>query len=415
MTAPHALGMPMAASAARWPDRELDVAAVRRSGRRATPFRDVVLKVHQRCNLACDYCYVYTMADQSWRDQPMVMRREVWTATAERMAGHAETHGLTSMRLVLHGGEPLLAGRDRLRELIIDFRAAFTATCRLEIQIQTNGTLLTEEILDVFAEYDVRVGVSLDGIATDNDNRRPYPDGRGSFSAVDRGLRLLTSPRYADAFAGLLCTVDPSTDPLACYEALLSYRPPRIDLLLPHANWSAPPERPVGGSATPYADWLIAIFDRWYDAPRQETSVRLFEDVMALILGGAGRSEQVGLSPVAVVVVETNGAIELVDSLKSAYPGACATGLSVFGDAFDAALDHPGVVARQIGVAALSETCRACALHTVCGGGHYAHRYRNPDGFRNPSVFCADLMVLIRHVHRRMADDVKRATEAATS
>jgi uncharacterized protein len=414
MTAPQALGMPIAASAAGWPDRDLDVAAVRRSGLRPTPFRDVVLKVHQRCNLACDYCYVYTMADQSWRDQPLVMKRETWRATAERMAAHAASHGLTSMRLVLHGGEPLLAGRDRLVELINDFRSAFAAGCHLQIQIQTNGTLLSEDIIKVFHEHGVRVGVSLDGVAADNDNRRPYPDGRGSSSAVDRGLRLLTSPRYADAFAGLLCIVEPSTDPLACYEALLSYHPPKIDLLLPHANWSAPPDRPDGGTTTPHADWLIAVFDRWYDAPRQETSVRLFEDVMALILGRTGSSEQVGLSPVAVVVVETDGAIELVDSLKSTYPGACATGLSVFRDAFDAALDHPGVVARQIGVAALSETCRACPLHSVCGGGHYAHRYRHPDGFRNPSVFCADLTALIRHVHRRMANDLKRATGAAT-
>lgn len=413
MTAPQVIGMPSKASPAGWPDRELDVAAVRRAGGRPTPFRDVVLKVHQRCNLACDYCYVYTMADQSWRDQPLVMKRAVWTATAERMVEHAAAHDLDHIRLILHGGEPLLAGRGRLQDLLNDFRAAFSAGCRLDIQIQTNGTLLTEDILELFDEFGVRVGVSLDGVAADNDNRRRYPDGRGSFGVVDRGLRLLTSPRHAEAFAGLLCTVDPSTDPVACYEALMSFRPPTIDLLLPHANWSSPPERPAQGSTTPYADWLITIFDRWYDAPRQEVSIRLFEDVMALILGGSGRSEQIGLSPVAVVVVETDGAIELVDSLKSAYPGACSTGLTVFADEFDTALDHPGVVARQIGVAALSDTCRSCVLHTVCGGGHYAHRYRAPDGFRNPSVFCADLMVLIRHVHGRMAGDIESAVEAA--
>jgi uncharacterized protein len=414
MAAPQVIGMPTTAAAAGWPDRELDVAAVRRSGVRPTPFRDVVLKVHQRCNLACDYCYVYTMADQSWRDRPLFMDRETWRATAGRMTAHAATHDLSSMRLVLHGGEPLLAGQDRLRELLADFRAAFAAGCRLDIRIQTNGTLLTDGILDLFDEYGVRVGVSLDGLAEDNDNRRRYPDGRGSSGAVDRGLHLLSEPRHAGTFAGLLCTVDPSTDALACYEALLRYRPPAIDLLLPHANWSSPPDRPAG-SPTPYADWLITIFDRWYDAPRQEVSIRLFEDIMALVLGGSSRSEQVGLSPVAVVVVESDGAIELADSLKSAYPGACATGLTVFNDEFDAALDHPGVVARQIGAEALCDTCRGCVLHTVCGGGHYAHRYRRPDGFRNPSVYCADLMVLIRHVQRRMVADLTDLPTASTT
>ena len=31
------------------------------------PLRQFVLKVHSRCDLACDHCYVYQSADQSWR------------------------------------------------------------------------------------------------------------------------------------------------------------------------------------------------------------------------------------------------------------------------------------------------------------------------------------------------------------
>ncbi|GIF07180.1 FxsB family cyclophane-forming radical SAM/SPASM peptide maturase [Actinoplanes siamensis] len=379
-----------------WPDQGLDVAALLRGGWRPTAFRDVVLKVHQRCNLACDYCYVYTMADQSWRRRPRVMDRRTWRSAAARTARHADAHDLAEMRLVLHGGEPLLAGPGRLDELIGDFRAAFPAGRRLDVRMQTNGTLIDEAAVELFRAHDVRVGVSLDGAAEANDRRRRRADGRGSSADVDRGLRLLPAAN----FAGLLCTIDPDTDPVACYEALLSHRPPAIDLLLPHANWDTPPDRP-------FADWLIAVFDRWYDAPRQETSIRLFEDVMALLLGGAGRSEQVGLSPVAVVVVETDGAIELADSLKSAFPGACATGRTVLADEFDAVLRHPGVVARQIGAGALGDSCLACPLHRVCGGGHYAHRYRSGDGFRNPSVYCADLARLIRHVHRRMSADLK--------
>ncbi len=134
---------------------------------------------------------------------------------------------------------------------------------------------------------------------------------------------------------------------------------------------------------------------------------------MALILGGTGRSEQVGLSPVAVVVVETDGAIEQVDSLKSAYPGACHTGRTVYTDPLDAAFDHPGIVARQIGAEALSPTCRACSVSTVCGAGHYVHRYRAVDGFHNPTVYCADMFKLILHVRDRMAADLARSAANA--
>lgn len=408
MSSARSTALPVVRPVPEWPDRTLDVAALRASGWRPTPFRDVVLKVHQRCNLACDYCYVYEMADQTWRSRPRVMAEQVWQAAAERMAEHARAHHLESMRLVLHGGEPLLAGAARLGHLIAGFRRALDGVTRLEVQMQTNGVLLVEPVLAMLREHGVGIGVSVDGTPADHDRRRRQADGRGSHAAVDRALRLLTTDAYRDSFAGLLCVVDPAIDPIACYEALLAYEPPALDLLLPHANHSAPPSRPVGAGPHPYADWLIAIFDRWYDAPRQEVGIRLFEDLLALTLHGSSRSEQTGLSPVAVVVVETDGAIEQVDSLKSAYEGACHTGLNVLADPFDAAFDHPGIVARQIGVRALSDTCLACPVHEICGGGHYAHRYRSPDGFRNPSVYCADMVELIRHVRGRVVADLRQ-------
>jgi len=111
-------------------------------------------------------------------------------------------------------------------------------------------------------------------------------------------------------------------------------------------------------------------------------------------------------------VVETDGAIEQTDVLKSAYPGAADTGLSVLTDPFDAMLTHPGVVSRQIGVAALCDTCQRCRLRDVCGGGHYTHRYSHDSGFRNPSVYCGDLKKLIGHVSRRFGASVAQFSAA---
>ena len=381
------------------------MAALRAEGWRPTPFREFVLKVHQRCNLACDYCYVYEHADQSWRDRATVMPGHVVEAAARRIGEHATAHGLDRVRLVLHGGEPLLAGRDRLRSTVDTLRAALP--CPATITLQTNGTLLDEAMLDCLREKAVSVGVSLDGPPGANDRHRRYADGRGSSGEVHRALSLLSTPKHRDVYAGLLCTVDPESDPIDCYEALLAFDPPAVDFLLPHANWDNPPSRREPGG-TPYAHWLISVFDRWYDARPQPTRIRLFESLIDVTVGGRSRSEQVGLSPAALAVIETDGAVEQVDALKSAYDGACDTGVNVLTDPLDSALEHPGVVARQIGVRALADGCRACPVHTTCGGGHYAHRYRRGDGFRNPSVYCADLLRLIQHVEGRVAADLAR-------
>ncbi len=125
------------------------------------------------------------------------------------------------------------------------------------------------------------------------------------------------------------------------------------------------------------------------------------------MLGLPTTTETLGLTPAATAVIETDGSIEQADSLKSAYEGAAATGMTLDTHSFDQLLDHPGFAARQLGRDALAARCRACELVDVCGGGHYPHRYRAGEGFRRPSVYCADLQPLIRHI----AAAVQRAAQ----
>lgn len=384
-----------------WP-ATLDVAALVTAGWRPTPFRQFILKIHSRCDLACAYCYVYEQADQSWRARPRHMSREIAKLTAGRIAEHVTAHRLDAVQVVLHGGEPLLAGPERIGELVRLLRAEIPA--RVDVVAQSNGTLLTERYLDLFAGLDLGVGVSLDGTAEAHDRWRRTADGRGSHHRVAAALERLNSPAYRRLFRGLLCAVDPANDPVETYRALLAFDPPTIDFLLPHATWGAPPVR---ASATPYADWLIEIFAHWYAT--RPTAVRLFDEILLLWLGGASATEQVGLSPAAMVVVETDGEIEQSDILKVAYPGAPSTGLHVRDDSFDKALRGAGVAARQIGVLALAEECVACPVGQVCGGGHYAHRYRPGRGFRNPSVYCPDLLRLIMHIGDTVRADLKES------
>ncbi|BDD74770.1 hypothetical protein JCM4020_53900 [Streptomyces coelicolor] len=362
------------------------------------PFRQFIVKMHGRCNLACTYCYLYEGPDGSWRDRPAAASAAVLDRTATRIAEHAERHALRDLALVLHGGEPLLAGAGPLAEVTGRVRELVPRGCQVHATVQTNATLLTEERLAVLADAGIRVGISLDGGTAAHNRRRVDHAGRPSWPAAARGARLVAE-RFPESYAGLLTVVDPTLDPVETYESLLGLRPPALDLLLPHGNWTAPPP---GRTGVRYGDWLCAVFDRWWAAGRREVRVRLFEECVALLLGLPAATEALGLAPFDAVVVETDGSIEQVDSLKSAYPGAARTGLDVFRHTFDDALRHPGVAARHAGTASLAGECRACPLLRVCGGGHYAHRYRAGHGFRNPSVYCADLQRFIRHVSSRL-------------
>ncbi|MFJ6621006.1 FxsB family cyclophane-forming radical SAM/SPASM peptide maturase [Kitasatospora sp. NPDC091335] len=381
-------------------------------------FRQFLLKIHSRCNLACDYCYVYQGADQSWRGRPRRMELATVRRTARRIDEHAAEHGLDEVSVVLHGGEPLLVGAAHLDALLGELAAVGP---RVRFTVQTNGLRLADEpeLLDVLHRHRVAVGVSLDGTRADHDRHRLLPSGGGSWARTAEAVRLLGSDRHRELFAGLLCVVDLAADPVATYEALLEFAPPRIDLLLPHATWREPPPGlmpglmprtvphapPSGSAPAPYGEWLIAAFDRWYGAPRRETGVRLFEELAVLLLGGRAASEAVGLAPVDLVVVEADGTIEQADSLKVAYDGAPGTGLDVWRHGFGEAAAHPAFRARQRGLAGLGPVCAGCPLARVCGGGLYAHRYAG-DGFGHPSVYCADLDRLIRHIAGRLRSGV---------
>lgn len=347
-----------------------------------------VLKIASRCDLKCDYCYVYEHADQGWRTQPPMMARAVVRAVGRRIAEHADRHGLGAVRVILHGGEPLLVGPKRLAEIAADLREQLGD--RLDLRMQTNGVLLTEDVCAVLREHRIRTGVSLDGSQLSHDRHRRFAHGGGSHHHVRRALELLRRDENRDCYSGLLCTIDLRNDPLDTYEALLAERPPRIDLLLPHATWDTPPPFRISHE-TPYAKWLSAIFQAWTTGGRT-VPIRLFE---AILRPGEVGAEAVGLSPADLVVLETDGTWEQVDSLKVTYAGAAATGLDVFGATVDEVAAHPMIAIRQTGLDGLSATCRACEVVDRCGGGQFPHRFRGSNGFDNPSVYCADLKELI--------------------
>lgn len=324
---------------------------------------------------------------------------------ARRMAEHAEAHALPEVRVVLHGGEPLLLGPARMRETLALLTGTISPVTRLDLRIHTNAVRLDEEFLDLFAEYGVKVGVSLDGDQVANDRHRLFRNGRSSHPQVLAALERLRRPEYRHLYAGLLCTIDIGNEPVAVYRGLLEQQPPRVDLLLPHATWEhqpyrlqhpRDPRRPAEGAGE-YARWLGAIFDVW-DAEGRPTPIRTFESVLGALYGRPVTTETLGLDPVDLLVIETDGTLEQVDALKTAYDNAAATGLDVWRNALDEAAAVPGIAVRQQGLDGLSEDCRACPVVRVCGGGHYPHRYRPETGFDNPSVYCADLKQIIEHV-----------------
>lgn len=414
---PVTLRSTKAAIGPEWPSPgQPDTVSMRNQGWRPTPFQQVVLKVQSRCNLDCDYCYVYQSADQSWRQKPKRLTEATLRQIASRVRVHALTHDLGRIDFVLHGGEPLLNGREYFATAANILRDGIGDVAAIGLAIQTNGVMLDEAMATTLLEHGFRVGVSLDGDQDANDRNRKDRRGRSSYASVAAALRLLQQEKYRALYGGILSTIDLANDPLSVWHELSQYEPPFVDFMLPHGNWfDPPPGLTPGDNRVPYFEWLKPIFDIWFSAGEQATSIRLFSEIIQGLLGGASTIESVGLSPIGSITIETDGTLEQVDSLKTVGEQHPRTGLDVFRNTLDDALDHYAVAARQIGAAGLSDACQRCHIVAVCGGGLYTHRYRVGDGFKNPSVYCADLMALIEHIESRMQNELRRRITAGSS
>jgi uncharacterized protein len=319
------------------------------------------------------------------------------------------------LSVVLHGGEPLLLGLPDMRRLVEGLSKAMRADAGLHVQ--TNGVLLSDEFIELFAEHEVGVSISLDGPAEIHDRNRLDRNGRGSHSQVIEAIaRLVAHPAGEQILSGLLAVVDPSSDPIEVYEALKATGTPAFDLLYRDGNHSELPPGKESFKSTEYGSWMIRLLDH-YLADQTPPRIRVLDDLMRLILGGHSRKEGVGPEQYGILVVDTDGTITRNDTLKVAHAGA---------DRFDA--QHSIVQTDLLSLlgtkefadyfdlhAPTSPICRRCPELTICGGGMPAHRWSRARGYDNPTVFCRDQQVLISAMRARLEQTRPPAPKMAAS
>ncbi len=365
------------------------------------PLTTFLFKIASRCNLDCDYCYVYHSSDTSWKRKPKFISKEVIDQGLFRIFEHAKANRLSEVTIILHGGEPLLAGLDLIEYIFESATNLSKDICKVELGIQTNAVLLDEKTIEIFDKYGAAVGVSFDGNKEATDKHRVYRNRKSTFTAVEKAVSLLKiSEAGRRIFAGFLSVIDVENDPIEVYKYLASHNPKNIDFLLPDATHDIYPPHKKNFTDTPYADWLIKIFDYWFNLPENSTRIKYFSNLISLIVGGKSETESLGISPVNIIIIEANGELEGVDTLKVAFEGAPALNNNIFNTSFDEILNNPAILTRMQGVKSLAKVCQVCPLVDICGAGYIPHRYSNTNGFNNPTVYCHDIAKLIMHIRK---------------
>ncbi|MGI9098648.1 MAG: radical SAM protein [Solirubrobacteraceae bacterium] len=363
----------------------------------------VTFKVASRCNLNCSYCYVFNKGDTTWRERPARMSQEVFEAGIARLREACLRTGREQVSVTLHGGEPTLIGATRARTFFEAARRGLEGVADVRLAIQTNGTRLTREWVDLFDEHRVDVGVSMDGPRAVHDRQRVDHRGRGSYRAVRRGLDLLHEGGVPFA---LLSVVDFESDPLEVHEHFCALGPDHISYLMPHFTYDDIAEVNARYGPTPCLDWLGPVLDHWWEHGSLRTAVQPFASMARIILGGPSRLDLFGGAPLGFCFVETDGDIEGLDVLKICEDGFAGTAHNVLTDGFEAFAAGDGLHSETVFRGRpLPTGCTGCPEAETCGGGYVPHRYLRGAGLDRPSVWCRDLLGLFGQLRRLLAVD----------
>ncbi|MDY3345650.1 radical SAM protein [Riemerella anatipestifer] len=355
-----------------------------------------ILKIASQCNLNCSYCHIYNMGDIGYKYQPKFIENETIISFSKALEQYTIEENIKTVFISFHGGEPLLINRLKFQQ-ILNIINEKNKHINIVYLIQTNGVLLNKDWAEILKENNVHVGVSLDGVKKINDRYRKFHNGRGSYDVITRNIKNL---QQYDIVEGIISVVDVDTDPSEFYYHMKSINSNQLNILLPNINYHNIPDfyKPVDDFIKKVGCWMIDLYKCWkYDTSRVD--IPFFELIIKLLSGYKDYGNQlVGNCTNGVAVLETNGDIEVIDSLRISYNGATRTGNNISQHKISSLHDNDLFIKYYYSHIELPFVCRSCSIKKICGGGFIVHRF-NKD-FNNPSIYCESLYKIINYIKK---------------
>ena len=153
----------------------------------AKPLYVMLKPAGAHCNLACKYCYYLEKNKLYPTAQRHLMSNEMLEQFTRE---YIEAQTMNQVLFTWHGGEPLLRSIDFYRKAL-SLQQKYAGGRHIDNVIQTNGTLLTDEWCEFFAQNHWLVGISIDGPQPYHDHYRLTAAGKPSWQKVMQGIKLL--------------------------------------------------------------------------------------------------------------------------------------------------------------------------------------------------------------------------------
>ena len=261
----------------------------------AKPLYVMLKPASAHCNLACKYCY-YLEKNKLY---PTAQRHLMSDEMLEQFTReYIEAQTMNQVLFTWHGGEPLLRSIDFYRKAL-SLQQKYAGGRRIDNVIQTNGTLLTDEWCEFFAQNHWLVGISIDGPQPDHDHYRLTAAGKPSWKKVMQGIKLLKK-HGVEWNAMAVVNAYNVNHPLEFYRffkengcQFLQFTP-IVERLTRHedgrtlASLADKNEIPLSEASVTPEQWgyfLCAIFDEWVRKDVGKIFVEIFDCTLANWMG----------------------------------------------------------------------------------------------------------------------------------
>ena len=261
----------------------------------AKPLYVMLKPAGAHCNLACKYCY-YQEKNKLY---PTAQRHLMSDEMLEQFTReYIEAQTMNQVLFTWHGGEPLLRSIDFYRKAL-SLQQKYAGGRRIDNVIQTNGTLLTDEWCEFFAQNHWLVGISIDGPQPDHDHYRLTAAGKPSWQKVMQGIKLLKK-HGVEWNAMAVVNAYNVNHPLEFYRffkengcQFLQFTP-IVERLTRHedgrtlASLADKNEIPLSEASVTPEQWgyfLCAIFDEWVRKDVGKIFVEIFDCTLANWMG----------------------------------------------------------------------------------------------------------------------------------
>ncbi|HDZ8914816.1 TPA: XyeB family radical SAM/SPASM peptide maturase [Aeromonas hydrophila] len=372
---------------------------------------EIILKISERCNINCTYCYVFNMGNSLAADSTPVLSIDHVFALRGFFERSVTENDIETIQVDFHGGEPLMMKKGRFDQICTALRQGNYNNSKLVLALQTNGILIDEEWIALFEKHKVHAHISVDGPKHINDRHRLDRKGKSTYEGTINGLRLLQkawSQRRLPGEPGILSVINTESNGAEIYRHFVDVlKCQRFDFLIPDAHHHDDINQEGVGK------FLNDALDAWFADGRPELSVRIFDTYLGAMLGSQVTSVlgmSANVESAYAFTVTADGLLRIDDTLRSTSDEIFNAIGHIRDLSLQSTLEHPNVKEYFALSGSLPDVCTDCIWNNICHGGRMVNRFSRINRFNNKTVFCSSMrLFLSRAASHLIAAGVKEA------